>query len=137
MFLTMAVVAAPVAVLTARGASDVGAVLEAPGAFGLLVTITLLPTLGSFVLMNAFQRRVTASEAGVMYATEPVFASAFALFLPAVMSRLLQIEYPNEGLDSRLFVGGALVVVANLLLALRPAEPARPGPTAENHTRKN
>jgi drug/metabolite transporter (DMT)-like permease len=83
--------------------------------------MTLLPTLASFLLMNSFQRHVTASEAGIVYATEPVIASVCALFFPAVLSRVLRIDYANESLDPRLLAGGALVVAANLLLALSRA----------------
>jgi len=134
MFLSMALVALPVSVATARSGADVSAILRAPGSLGLLAAMTLLPTLGSFLLMNRFQRHVTAAEAGIVYATEPVIASASALFFPAVLSHLLGIDYPNESLDPRLVTGGALVVVANFLLAFTSAPvgaapaPAEPAP---------
>jgi drug/metabolite transporter (DMT)-like permease len=117
MFLSMALVAFPVSIVTARSGADVSSILRAPGSLWLLSAMTLLPTLASFLLMNRFQPHVTASEAGIVYATEPVVASLCALVFPAVLSGLLDIDYENESLDPRLIAGGALVLVANLLLA--------------------
>jgi len=68
--------------------------------------------------MNRFQPTVTPSEAGIIYATEPAFTSVFALFLPAILSELIGISYPNESLDARLVIGGGLVIVANVVLAV-------------------
>ena len=36
--------------------------------------------------MNAWQRKVLVIEAGMIYTTEPIFASASALILPAFLS---------------------------------------------------
>jgi len=118
MFATMFVVTLPVRFASARGPSDLAIPLAAPGALWYFAVVIALPTIGSFVLMNRFQRRVTASEAGIIYATEPVFASAFAMILPAWISRISGISYANETLDARIAAGGALVVCANVLLAL-------------------
>jgi drug/metabolite transporter (DMT)-like permease len=79
--------------------------------------LTVLSTLGAFLLMNRFQPRVTPSEAGVIYATEPAFTSVFALFVPAFLATFMGIAYENEVLDARLLVGGGLVVAANVVLA--------------------
>jgi drug/metabolite transporter (DMT)-like permease len=118
MFAGIAAVVLPFAVVASRGGTDVAPVVGAPGSVTYLVVTTLLPTLGSFLLMNRFQRRVTANEAGIVYAIEPVFASAFALVLPAWLSRFSRVYYPNEHLEPRLLLGGVLVVGANLVLAL-------------------
>lgn len=125
MFAGIALVALPVAILTARGTADAAIAVTAPGSIMYLAVTTLLPTLGSFLLMNRFQPRVTPSEAGVIYATEPVFASAFAMFTPAWLSSLSNIAYANERADSRLLLGGTLVVGANLLLSLGARSPVK------------
>jgi drug/metabolite transporter (DMT)-like permease len=118
MFAAIALLVLPVALFTARGMDDVAVVLGARGSIANLAVATLLPTLGSFLLMNRFQPDVTPTEAGVVYATEPVFASAFAMFTPEWLSWLSKLAYANERADSRLVLGGALVVGANLLLSL-------------------
>jgi hypothetical protein len=50
-----------------------------------LVTILiLLCTMVAYVVMNYWQRFLPAAEAGLIYCAEPVSASLFALFLPAL-----------------------------------------------------
>ncbi|HWA28383.1 MAG TPA: DMT family transporter [Lacunisphaera sp.] len=83
--------------------------------------LTLFCTLGSFTLMNRWQPHITATEAGLIYCFEPVFASAMALFLPALFSRWAGFNYANEALTWQLLAGGGLITLANVLLQLRPA----------------
>jgi hypothetical protein len=52
---------------------------------------------------------------------ESVFASMLALFLPALLSRWMGFDYPNELLTWQLLVGGGLITVANVLIQLKPA----------------
>jgi drug/metabolite transporter (DMT)-like permease len=118
MFAVMALVMLPALAITARGAADFAAPFAMPMSGWYFALLTILPTVGSFSLMNRYQRLVSATEAGIIYATEPVFASAFALVVPGWVSRLSGISYRNEALEPRLLVGGSLVVVANVLLAL-------------------
>lgn len=118
MFLSIGLLLLPVVFHTARSVHDVELAVAARGSFVMLVAIVALPTLCSFSLMNRFQRQVTPSEAGIIYASEPVFASTLALFLPSLLSRLAHVDYANERIDSRLLIGGGLVVVANVILAL-------------------
>jgi drug/metabolite transporter (DMT)-like permease len=126
MFVTMAVVMLPVIALTARGAGDLRIPFVAPSSVWYFAIIVALPTLGSFLLMNRYQRLVSASEAGIIYATEPAFASAFALFVPGWVFKLSRISYADETLSSRLLWGGALVVSANVLLAVLQPESQPP-----------
>ncbi len=91
-------------------------------------TLTVFCTLGAFMLMNRWQPHVTATEAGLVYCLESVFAAVLALFLPALLSRWLGFDYPNETVTWQLLVGGGLIASANVLLQLRPA--ARPAPAA-------
>jgi drug/metabolite transporter (DMT)-like permease len=82
--------------------------------------LTVLCTYGAFSLMNAWQPKITATEAGLIYCIEPIFGSLMALFLPAVFSCLAGIEYPNENATWTLLVGGGLITLANVLLQLKP-----------------
>lgn len=93
--------------------------------FSLLVLLALCSTFAAFYLMNRWQRHVTATEAGLIYCTEPVVASTLALFLPGLFSRWTGIDYPNEVLSARLLVGGGLVLAANVLLQSPWLEPQR------------
>ncbi|HNW40846.1 MAG TPA: hypothetical protein PKN08_02980, partial [Opitutaceae bacterium] len=61
---------------------------------------------------------------GLIYCFEPIFASLFALALPAMLSRWCGIAYANETVTWSLLGGGALITLANALLHLRaPASP--------------
>ena len=82
--------------------------------------LTLFCTLGSFTLMVRWQPHITATEAGLIYCIEPVFASVMALFLPALFSRWAGFDYANETLTWQLLVGGGLITLANVLLQLKP-----------------
>jgi drug/metabolite transporter (DMT)-like permease len=75
-------------------------------------------TVIAFSMMNRYQPDVSASEAGIIYGAEPLFASVFALFLPAFFAHWAGVEYANEQLTSRLLIGGGLVILANVLLQI-------------------
>ncbi len=108
------------------------AILTAPSAAGLLVpwtsgpwlgstlTLTVFCTLGAYILMNSWQPKITATEAGLIYCVEPLFTSVLALFLPALLSAWGGFVYPNEQLTWHLLVGGGLITVANVLIQLKP-----------------
>lgn len=90
---------------------------------GLTGILTLFCTFGSFGLMNAWQPKITATEAGLMYCIEPIFASLLALFLPGLFSVWAGVNYANERATWALVIGGALITGANIILQLKP--PAR------------
>jgi drug/metabolite transporter (DMT)-like permease len=87
---------------------------------GFTVALTLFCTLGAFTIMNTWQPRITATEAGLIYCLEPLFASCLALFLPALFARWAGFAYPNETLTANLLLGGGLITAANLLIQLKP-----------------
>jgi len=87
---------------------------------GLTVTLTVFCTVGAFSLMNKWQPKITATEAGLIYCIEPIFASIMALFVPAWFSAWAGIDYPNEHATWALMAGGGLITLANVLLQLRP-----------------
>ncbi|MEO6600566.1 MAG: EamA family transporter, partial [Polyangiaceae bacterium] len=116
MFAGVAVLLTPVALGTMRGIADLGVLFGTPMAVGLVLVLTVPCTIVAFSLMNRYQPEVSASEAGIIYCVEPMFASLFALFLPGIVATLAHIEYANEVLSTRLLLGGGLLISANVLL---------------------
>lgn len=94
------------------------ALARSPAWLGLTAVLTAACTIFCFVVMNACQPRITATEAGLIYTLEPVSASALALFLPAVFSGWIGLAYANELFTWHLFVGGVLLTAANVLVQL-------------------
>jgi len=119
MFFTFALVALPVLLSTTRQYSDWIILLCSPAAMILLAVMTVFSSLIAYLLMNTWQPKVTATEAGLIYCFEPIFASSFAMFLPGWFSALAALHYPNETLTWSLLIGGGLITVANVLLQLR------------------
>jgi drug/metabolite transporter (DMT)-like permease len=116
MFLGMALFTAPLLWATAPNFAACVHAYSSPAACGFMAALILVCTLAGYMIMNRWQKLVTATEAGLIYCLEPVFASALALFLPALFSVWAGINYPNEILTARLLLGGALVTAANFLL---------------------
>jgi drug/metabolite transporter (DMT)-like permease len=96
------------------------------------LTLTVFCTLAAFTLMNTWQPKITATEAGLLYCVEPVFASVMALFLPAWFSAWGGFDYPNETASTNLLVGGGLITAANVLIQLKPLPKALPPPVTGN-----
>jgi drug/metabolite transporter (DMT)-like permease len=119
MFGAMALLCVPFVWLTAPGRAACLRAYASPAACGLLAILVVISTLGGYLLMNRWQPRVMATEAGLIYCVEPVCASALSLFLPAWFSVWANISYANETLTARLLLGGGLITVANLLLQKR------------------
>lgn len=92
----------------------------------LTLSLTLFCTIGAFTLMNTWQPKIAATEAGLIYCIEPVCAAVFALFLPAWLSGWGGFAYPNERATVNLLVGGGLITLANVILQLRPPPKAPP-----------
>lgn len=107
-----------VALATARS-GDWGVWIESVPAGGLMVLQILLPTLGSFMLMNLWQRHVRAMEAGIIYSTEPISATLIAFVAPGLISAWAGIQYPNEVWNINLALGGGLILIANWLTIKR------------------
>lgn len=126
MFLAMALLCGPLVWACAPGLPACLRAYASLPACGFLSILTIVCTLFAYTLMNQWQRHVTATEAGLIYCVEPVVASLMALFLPALFSRWAEIDYGNEQLTLRLFLGGGLITGANVLLQSKWMEP-RPG----------
>jgi drug/metabolite transporter (DMT)-like permease len=87
----------------------------------LTLVLTVFCTIGAFTIMNTWQPKISATEAGLVYCIEPIFGSIMACFLPGLFSVWAAIHYPNETATWTLILGGGLITVANVLLQLRPA----------------
>lgn len=122
-FLPITFVAAPAIPIVLSMASSLSVIL-------LTSILALVCTVGSFSLMNTFQRHVTSTEAGLIYTTEPVFTACYALFLPGVLAGIMGHAYANESLTSKLILGGCLILTANLIViwAMKKREPVHKNP---------
>ncbi|NBW88151.1 MAG: hypothetical protein EBR23_15310, partial [Planctomycetia bacterium] len=120
MFATQAAVFSPLALLLAPD----GATLAIPWGdaawLACTATLALACTIGAFSIMVAWQPCISATEAGLIYCVEPIFASALALFLPGMLSVWARISYANETATWTLLAGGGLITAANVILQLRP-----------------
>jgi len=89
--------------------------------FAVFMGLTAICSVLAFRLMNRWQPEVDASSAGIIYCAEPLFATAFALVLPAILGAWLGVPYPNEAFTRHLVIGGGLITIANILIAIAPA----------------
>lgn len=104
-----------------------GSIFEAAGSIdslSLVVVLAVFCTIGAFGLMNHWQPRVAATEAGLIYTSEPVFAAIYAFFLPSLLSEWSGLEYPNELITGRILLGGGLILMA--IIALQWRHPPHP-----------
>jgi len=124
MFVTIAVLLAPVVAWHAHRASDILVLTSTAPLALILAVLTLVSSLLAFLMMNRWQPFVDATTAAIIYCAEPLFATVFALFLPALLASFLGIRYANEIATSHLVIGGSLITIANVLIALKPHTPA-------------
>jgi hypothetical protein len=119
-FATEAVVFGVLTVAVMPNAAALAAPFSSGAWIGLHLMLTFLSTIAAFFLMNAWQPKITATEAGLIYCVEPIFGSAMALFLPAWFSAWAGLSYQNEHLTLSLLIGGGLITFANLLIQTNP-----------------
>lgn len=91
---------------------------------GMTLMLTVFCTLGAFLLMNLYQPRISATEAGLIYCVEPIFGSLMALCLPALLSLWAGIAYANEPASWTLLLGGGLITAANVWMQWPRKAPA-------------
>ncbi len=120
MFVTEALLFTGMMAGTATRASDLLVPWTSGTWLACTALLTVFCTLGSFTIMNRWQPLITATEAGLIYCIEPVFASIMALFLPALFSGWSGLDYPNELLTWHLLLGGGLITLANVFIQLKP-----------------
>lgn len=120
MFLIQGTLFTLLALATAPVPSDLLTTWKSPIWATFTIGLTFFSTLGAYLIMNCFQPRITATEAGLIYCIEPVFGSLMALFLPAFFSLWASINYSNEIATTQLLIGGGLITAANVLIQLKP-----------------
>jgi drug/metabolite transporter (DMT)-like permease len=121
MFATMSAISLPIACATSHGPSDWITAYSPFMTWIFMLLLLAFCTLGGYMLMNHWQKHVPATQAGLIYCLEPVFASGFAMVLPELYSRWAKIDYPNEAFTFNLVVGGGLILAANgFLLWFKP-----------------
>ncbi|WP_193214698.1 DMT family transporter [Luteolibacter marinus] len=114
----------PVALLLAPQPSALVAAAASWPTASLVLALALLCSVAAFSLMNTWQPRVSATEAGLIYTTEPVFTAVFVMFLPAWLGSWVGESYQNESLTLSLITGGSLILAANVLMQWkRPPHP--------------
>ena len=123
MFAAQFVVFGVLALATAPNSQALVAPWASPPWVGLTVILATVCTIAPFTIMIRWQPKIPAIEAGLLYCTEPIFASLLALFLPARFSQWAGIAYANESATANLVLGGVLITVANALIQLR--QPAK------------
>jgi drug/metabolite transporter (DMT)-like permease len=89
--------------------------------------LTVFSTVYGYATMTRWQPLVSATQAGLIYATEPLFATLWALFLPGWFAQLAGIHYANEHLTTSFFLGALLILCANAMLLL-PGRAKKPVP---------
>ncbi len=116
MFVGIAVLFVPITLLVAPSVHDCLAAGATMRSFALVASLSLFCSVGSYLLMNCWQPYVPATEAGLIYTTEPVFTAVFVLFLPSLLGKYTGSDYPNESLSTLFFIGGGLILAANVLM---------------------
>ena len=109
----------PAAFLTAPDAKAMVTAGASWTSITLVLVLALFCSVGAYLLMNVWQPRISATEAGLIYTTEPVFTAVYVLFMPAWIARITGIGYPNESLTTAMLAGGGLILAANALMQTR------------------
>jgi drug/metabolite transporter (DMT)-like permease len=119
MFLSMGLIFGLAALCTRPDRMNYATAIDSFPKIFLTFLLVFFCTLLAFNLMNHCQPAITSTEAGIVYTTEPLFTTMFALFLPAQLSVLAHIDYANERFSITVVSGGGLILLANLLLQIR------------------
>ncbi len=119
---TLAVIFTLLAFLATPSLAMLAAPWTSPAWLGFILILAVCCTLIAFSLMIAWQPKITATEAGLIYCVEPIFGSVMALFLPALFSVWAGLNYANEKATWTLLVGGGLVTLANVFIQWRPTQ---------------
>lgn len=125
MFLGITLFALPCSFLIAEQPSDPFTAMQTPASWGIVAVMSLLCSIAAFSLMNHWQGFVHSVEAGLIYCAEPVFTSIVAMFLPAIIGRMIGHPIANETWTYALIGGGILITAANIIVQQKPPEKAR------------
>ena len=108
--------------LAALAAPEMSALITAGASwpsFGLVALLAVFCSVGAYLLMNHWQPRISATEAGLIYTTEPVFTAIYVMFLPQWLAGFSGGGYPNETPGTAMIIGGGLTLAANLLIQMK------------------
>lgn len=72
-----------------------------------IIALVLMPTILAFLWMNQYQPQVPPGQAALVYLLEPIFTT------------LISVPWGHDELSFRLAIGGALVLLGNLLVDSR------------------
>ncbi len=90
---------------------------ESPVFVGIVIFLALFCSVLAFLGMNKYQPHISAVQASIIYSSEPVFASVWALFLPEFLGTIKSnLGYLNESISPQLLLGGAFVLLANFVV---------------------
>jgi drug/metabolite transporter (DMT)-like permease len=95
----------------------------------LVTVMSVLCTVLAFHWMNKYQGHVTPAQAALIYTTEPIFATVWAMVLPDIFSPICGIAYASERPGSELLIGGLFIVMGNALALWPERRPDRPSST--------
>ena len=118
MLACVAVLLTPLALSTAHGWAELGALFSSPLALVLVFLLTVPCTLVAFTLMNRYQPEVSASEAGIIYGAEPLFASLLALFFAQCFRNPGARRLPERGAHGALVLWRRAGAVGERALAI-------------------
>ena len=102
------------------GGADVLHAYTSGPVMAITLILAVFCTTYAYSTMVRWQPHVTSTQAGLIYATEPVFATLWALFLPGWFSALAGISYANEHLTNQFYFGAALIFFANVVIIFAP-----------------
>jgi len=88
------------------------ALLRDPPFLAIVAGLVFFCSVLAFVGMNRFQPWISAEQAAVVYTLEPIFATLWAVALPAYLSRSVGVDYPPESLTIDFWIGGGLILAA-------------------------
>lgn len=126
MFLGITVLFIPITLITAPTLETCFTAGASTQSLIIIASLAIFCSVGAYVMMNTWQPRVAAVEAGLIYTLEPVFTAIYVLFLPAMLGRFIGSTYANELMSTRMIVGGSLVLVANGLMQWRSSSQLPP-----------
>jgi drug/metabolite transporter (DMT)-like permease len=116
MFLGIAVLFLPITALVAPDMTSCFRAGASIQSFALVAGLALFCSVGAYLIMNIWQPRVSATEAGLIYTIEPLFTAVFVIFLPVMLGEFIGATYRNESISLAMITGGTLIIGANLMM---------------------
>ncbi len=116
MFLGISLLFVPITMIAAPDLAACFTAGASVPSFVFVASLAFFCSVGAYVLMNTWQPRVSATEAGLIYTIEPVFTAIYVLFLPSLLGRFIGSSYPDESMTAPLVIGGSLILGANVLM---------------------